>query len=182
VRTYTGTLSVANAAPTASILSPSSGVTYKSTQTIVVYVTFADVGKNDTHTCSANWSDGTSSAGTVSESPGSGSGTCTLSHAYANASPTGGYLITVTVTDNGGASVTKTVTVYVSGAKGNGPPKPFAYHGNPDAPAVVRATTKSVRGHHPTRHRGKAKAKGKPHRAKAAKGDGWRLVTTRRGR
>lgn len=55
---------------------------------------FTDAGTLDTHTASWNWGDGTSSAGTVSETNGSGS--VAGSHTYG---VDGVYTVTVTVTD-----------------------------------------------------------------------------------
>ncbi len=57
--------------------------------------TFSDIGTGDTHMAVWNWGDGSTSAGTVTESNGSGS--VTGSHAYT--SP-GVYIIQLTVTDN----------------------------------------------------------------------------------
>jgi len=71
--------------------------------------TYKDAGVADTHTCSFNWGDLQTSAGTVTESNGSGS--CSASHAYANA---GTYSASVTVTDNDGLSGTAMFNVTVN--------------------------------------------------------------------
>ncbi len=55
---------------------------------------FTDANTADTHSCTIDWGDGNTTAGTVSES--SGSGTCTGSHSYAD---NGAYTVTVTVSD-----------------------------------------------------------------------------------
>jgi hypothetical protein len=60
-----------------------------------VTATFSDVGTLDTHTCSINWDDGSTTTGTVTES--AGSGTCTGSHTFASA---GVYSASVTITDD----------------------------------------------------------------------------------
>jgi len=60
---------------------------------------FTDVGVLDTHTALWDWGDGTTSAGTVTETNGSGS--ATGSHAYTGA---GVYTVNLTVTDKDGGS------------------------------------------------------------------------------
>jgi hypothetical protein len=62
---------------------------------------FTDPGILDTHTALWNWGDGSTSAGTVTESNGSGS--VTGSHTY---STDGVYTVSLTVTDNDGAAGT----------------------------------------------------------------------------
>jgi Matrixin len=123
VTEYTTTLNVANAAPIAAILSPLSGTSYTTGQTVVVYVTLQDAGKSDTHTCSANWADGSTSPGAVSELNGAGS--CTLTHVYWQVSPVGGYRIAVTVADRDGGSVNGSLTVNVVAGKGKNVPQPL---------------------------------------------------------
>lgn len=78
-----------------------------------VTASFTDKGKHDTHTATINWGDGTTTTGTVSETPGSGTGTVTGSHTYATR---GSYTVTVTVND-GVASGSNSTCVTV-----NGPP------------------------------------------------------------
>jgi PKD repeat protein len=60
---------------------------------------FTDPGTLDTHTASMQWGDGTTTAGTVSES--GGSGTVAGSHVYTTP---GVYRVTLTVTDDDGGS------------------------------------------------------------------------------
>ena len=77
---------------------------------ITVSATFTDPDISDTHTATWDWDDGTSSAGTVTESGGSGS--VEGSHVY---SVPGVYPVTLTVTDNNsgaGSSIYQDVVVY----------------------------------------------------------------------
>jgi len=74
----------------------------------LVSATFTDPGTLDTHTALWDWDDGTTSAGTVTESGGSGS--VSGSHSYLAA---GIYTISVTVTDKDGGSGTSTATSYI---------------------------------------------------------------------
>lgn len=60
---------------------------------------FSDPNPSDTHTAVMAWGDGTTSAGTVTES--AGSGTVSASHTYTTP---GVYTLTLTVTDNRGLS------------------------------------------------------------------------------
>jgi hypothetical protein len=69
--------------------------------TVNASVPFTDPEKFDTHTATWDWGDGSTSAGTVTES--AGSGTITGDHAYATP---GVYTVTVTVQDNLGNSDT----------------------------------------------------------------------------
>ncbi len=69
-----------------------------------VSANFTDAGVLDTHTAVFSWGDGTSSAGSVSEVPGSGS--AAGNHTYA---APGFYTVKVTVTDDDGASDTATL-------------------------------------------------------------------------
>ena len=62
-----------------------------------INATFVDASVVDSHTCTIEWGDGTTSAGTVDEVDGSG--TCTDSRTYA---VTGVYIIGVTVSDDDG--------------------------------------------------------------------------------
>jgi PKD repeat protein len=71
--------------------------------------TFTDPGTSDTHTASINWGDGTTSAGSVSETNGSGS--ISASHSYAAA---GLYTVSITLVDkDGGSAVASTQYVIV---------------------------------------------------------------------
>lgn len=91
-------VSVTNVAPEVGVIgAPSTPVALNTT--ITANTTFTDAGKLDTHTAVWNWGDGSTSAGTVSETNGSGS--VSGSHAYATA---GVYPLTLTVTDKDGAS------------------------------------------------------------------------------
>ena len=100
-------MSVSNANPvvTAANSTPSP---YAVNTPVTVIANFTDAGKNDTHSCSVDWQDG-SSIGTVSEAPGSGS--CTATHTY---TAPGVYTVTTTVTDDdlGSGSATTQVVVY----------------------------------------------------------------------
>jgi hypothetical protein len=75
-----------------------------------VSVAFTDAEPGDTHTATIDWGDGTSSAGTITES--GGSGTVGGSHAY---SAPGTYTVAIAVTDN-------------SNATGNATPGSLAVH------------------------------------------------------
>ncbi|HZN00089.1 MAG TPA: Ig-like domain-containing protein, partial [Pyrinomonadaceae bacterium] len=72
--------------------------------TITVTANFTDVGTQDTHLCSVNWDDGSTTNGTVAEV--NGSGTCTASHTYA--SP-GVYSVVVTITDDDTGSASRPI-------------------------------------------------------------------------
>jgi large repetitive protein len=68
---------------------------------VSVSATFSDVEAGDTHTCSVNWGDSTTSGGTVNAADD----TCTASHTYVDdnptATPSDDYTVTVTITDDG---------------------------------------------------------------------------------
>lgn len=68
---------------------------------ISVTVPFTDPGSLDTHTCSIDWGDGTTSAGAVTEADGDGSAVGT--HTYAAPDV---YTVTATVTDKDGGTST----------------------------------------------------------------------------
>jgi hypothetical protein len=78
-----------------------------------VTASFTDVNTTQTHTCSINWDDGNTTAGTVSET--NGSGTCTGTHSYA---ATGVYNVTFTITDSCGGTATgaQYAVIYDGGA------------------------------------------------------------------
>jgi hypothetical protein len=67
-----------------------------------VSATFTDVGTKDTHTCSIDWDDLSTTTGTVTETNGSGS--CTATHTYATP---GVYTVQVKITDDDTGSATK---------------------------------------------------------------------------
>ncbi|MDB4912482.1 MAG: hypothetical protein JWM95_126, partial [Gemmatimonadetes bacterium] len=100
---YTGTVTVANAAPIITGFSTPAG----STSGAQVSVSFSDVGTADTHSVTFNWGDGQTStvdAGLTSSA--------TATHTYA---VTGFYAVSATVTDDDGGSVstgTQTLVVY----------------------------------------------------------------------
>ncbi len=70
-----------------------------------VDATFTDVDSGQTHTCSIDWDDGSSSMGLVVEPSGSTPGMCTGSHTYPDDDPTGTssdeYAVLVTIVDDG---------------------------------------------------------------------------------
>jgi hypothetical protein len=105
------TVTVANVAPSATVLSPVAGGEFVRNVAVPLEVTIGDPGSNDTHTCEVDWGDGTVGAGTVDQ----GAMTCSGSHAYAVAGP---YMVTVTVVDDDGGSDTKTVSIVVGEADG----------------------------------------------------------------
>lgn len=88
----TAIVTVANVAPTVGTLSGPSGPVAVNTA-VQISGPFTDAGTNDTQTCSLDWRDGSSSAGTVS------AGNCSASHTYGTA---GVYEVAMTVTDDDG--------------------------------------------------------------------------------
>jgi hypothetical protein len=104
----TTTVTVANAAPTASVTVPAAGALYPIGSAVALSVKLTDAGASDTHTCSIKWDDGTTSSGTVAET--NGVGTCTANHPYVAPNV---YNIEVTVTDDDGAAATAAVMVVV---------------------------------------------------------------------
>ena len=106
--TETFTVAVANVAPSATISSPVNWSSFSTGAGVLVVVPFSDPGRADTHTCTINWGNGTTTAGTVSES--NGSGTCSATRSYSVA---GDFTIVATVTDNAGASTTASVIITI---------------------------------------------------------------------
>ncbi len=98
----TTTLTVANAAPTVSITSPTDMAVVPTTGVVTLRADVADPGINDVLTCTVDWGDGTTSNGTVS------SGVCTATHTYAG---DGAWDITVTVTDDDGVPATDSIVL-----------------------------------------------------------------------
>ena len=95
------TITVRNVAP---VITTANGPTtpQPAGSSVTVTANFTDVGTQDTHGCSVNWDDGTTSNGTVTEV--NGSGTCTASHTYTTP---GVYSIVVTVTDDDTGSTSR---------------------------------------------------------------------------
>jgi PKD repeat protein len=107
-REYTKQVTVGNVAPQVTIVSPTFGQLFAKPANVPLTASFTDSGTGDTHTCSINWDDGTSSAGNVTEA--NGSGTCSKTYTYYTA---GVYTIKVTVTDDEGAKGTAEVMIVV---------------------------------------------------------------------
>ena len=103
-RVDTATVTVRNVPPSVTIAAPAPGTTGQLGSPVAVSAAFADPGTADTHSCSIDWGDGTTTAGSIAEA--SGSGTCTGTHAYTSG---GSKTLTVSVADDdasGSASVT----------------------------------------------------------------------------
>jgi hypothetical protein len=97
-------IQVSNVAPTVGAISGLAAVMPSQTESPTA--SFTDPGTLDTHTAVWTWGDGTTSAGTVTES--GGSGTVSGTHRYG---AFGTYAVTVTITDkDGGASTSATFT------------------------------------------------------------------------
>ncbi len=102
--TRTGTLNVANVPPTVTGV-PLAGRVALNAPVTATY-RFTDPGSNDTHTCSIDWGDTTSSAGVVDEA----AHTCVGTHSYASA---GSFNAVGTVTDDDHGHGAGTVAVTV---------------------------------------------------------------------
>lgn len=98
---------VKNVAPSATALSGPKGLVRG--QPFQLAGAFADVGVLDTHTVKFNWNDGSTSAGSVTES--NGSGTFNGSHVF---TASGTYTVTCTITDKDGGATTLSQTITVS--------------------------------------------------------------------
>jgi hypothetical protein len=99
------TVTIANVAPAVTITSPADLSRFQVGATVDVSASFTDPGSNDTHTCSIDWGDGTSTDGTIVGS------VCTGSHVYGEV---GAPTIRVTVTDDDGASGSDSIGVVVA--------------------------------------------------------------------
>jgi hypothetical protein len=97
------TITIANANPAVAITSAPSGPVQPGAS-LDLLASLSDPGANDTHTCTVNWGDGSSSSGVVNNR------TCTASHAYAT-SGTKLAVITVADDDGGTGSASTTITV-----------------------------------------------------------------------
>ncbi|WP_424186398.1 PKD domain-containing protein [Actinokineospora sp. G85] len=103
----TTTLTLSNVAPQVSVSSPANGTLVPRGQPIGVTAPFTDIARNDTHTCTVDFADGTPVvAGTVAQGPGAG--TCTASHTYTGV---GAHNVLVTITDDDGAAATAVVKI-----------------------------------------------------------------------
>src|SRR5205085_810870 len=71
----------------------------------------SDPATGATHTCTINWGDGNTAAGTISES--NGSSTCSGSHAYRD---NANYTVTVTVVDDDGGVGSNSKTASIANA------------------------------------------------------------------
>jgi hypothetical protein len=98
--TDTATLTLTNVAPVVNITAPPSGGSVGLGETLLLEASVADAGKNDTHTCSIEWGDGTVETGTLA------GGVCSGAHSYAAA---GQMTITVTATDDDAATGSDTI-------------------------------------------------------------------------
>ena len=127
----TFTVAVANVAPSATISSPVNWSSFSMGAGVPVVVPFTDPGRADTHTCTINWGNGTTTTGAVSES--NGSGTCSGTLAYTVA---GDFTIVATVRDNAGASTTASVIITIKKNTGKG----MTLDPGTEAPAADPAT------------------------------------------
>jgi PKD repeat protein len=94
----TATVTVTSVAPVVTdVVGPAGPVTRNASTTVTS--TFTDAGRDDTHTVSYAWGDGSTTTGTVNESNGSGS--TSRAHTYTTA---GTYAVRVTVRDDDGAT------------------------------------------------------------------------------
>jgi hypothetical protein len=102
--TLTGSVAVANVAPSVRITGPPAGALYQAGQPVTFTGTFSDPGTTDTHT--ETWRvDGADRPGTVTESGGSGSASLVTSFATP-----GIYAVVLTIRDgDGGAGTASTV-------------------------------------------------------------------------
>jgi trimeric autotransporter adhesin len=107
----TATLTVANVAPVVSISAPANGSLFTRGTPVTFTAPFTDAGRNDSHTCTVDFDDGTPVAsGTVTETPNSGAGSCATSHAFTALGP---HNVLVTVRDDDGGAGTAVVRVVI---------------------------------------------------------------------
>ena len=111
--TDTAKVTLANAAPTTSITTPTAGSEFAIGATVSVSATVSDAGGNDSHTCSVAWGDGATGNG------GLAAGACSATHTY---SGSGARTITVMVTDDDGDSGSDWVGIVIAAAPVNQPP------------------------------------------------------------
>ncbi|HXE89903.1 MAG TPA: PKD domain-containing protein [Terriglobales bacterium] len=123
VDTDSTVVAVNNVAPSVNAPTFSPGSSVDEGTNVTVSASFSDPGA-DTHTCTINFGDGSSVAGTVSETVGNPTtGTCSASHVYADDNPTGTssdvYSATVTVTDDEGDSGNNSSNITVNNVAPN---------------------------------------------------------------
>jgi trimeric autotransporter adhesin len=107
----TTTLTLTNVAPSVSISTPANGSLFVRGTPVGFTAPFTDAGRNDSHTCTVDFADGSPIAnGSVTEVPGSGVGSCGITHAFTALGP---HNVLVTVRDDDGGSATAVVTVVI---------------------------------------------------------------------
>jgi hypothetical protein len=105
------TLTLTNVAPAVTISAPANGALFVRGSTVSFTAPFTDAGRNDTHTCTVNFDDGTPVVnGTVTETAGSGTGSCATTHAFTALGP---HNVLVTVRDDDGGVGTAAVRVVI---------------------------------------------------------------------
>jgi trimeric autotransporter adhesin len=105
----TAALTLTNVAPAVTITAPPNGSLFQRGTPVTFTAPFTDIGRNDTHTCTVDFGDGSPVvAGNVAETPGSG--TCGTSHAFTVLGP---HNVLVTVRDDDGGSATAVLTVII---------------------------------------------------------------------
>jgi hypothetical protein len=95
-----------NVVPVVTITAPTFGSTYAKPATVNLAASFADPDTGQTHTCSIEWDDATTTTPAVNET----ATTCSQSHSYTAA---GVYTIVVTICDNAGGCGKNAVWVIV---------------------------------------------------------------------
>jgi PKD domain len=104
------TLTLSNVAPATHFTAPADGAAIPNGGSVSFTAPFTDDGRNDTHTCTLNFDDGSPVAnGTVSETPGTG--TCTATHTF---TVSGTHTVVVTVRDDDGGTGSDSVRVVVN--------------------------------------------------------------------